>query len=495
MGVRGAVYCPAMPAVRRPPAVRRAAVARAAAATHAAAAGCGGRDEPRAAAAASRPAVEFLVAAGDSTYWVASGPGGVRVRASPLFLARWGGRLAEVYVADDERAFDDGAWFAAQRVYRRDLLTGDSALVFADPAVPRLAARHAARHPDARVLDPDERADGTEDDESAPGASTTVALAGAHGPFLSLEQHTETSADATEAGDDPAASGPPDVRRRRVVDLRTGREATLADLFGPAAAASLDSAGRRALDSAVAALRPAARRALRSPPPNDAPADDADDAPRRALAALATLHFDPRNFGLAAHAGRPAVGFVALGRDDDGAAVTLALPPTPVPGPAPEWWRRDVEPTLFVGPGAEARDGAPAGTARWRATGGAYEVRARVAAGAASLELVPAGAAAAPRAPGGGGAAPAAGAGAAGTPAARRAVPLARVPAPLQQLIRLDAGAVDPATRRALRRAFDESAFYDDATTSVAWAPGRAPAARPGPTRRAPARRAPATRA
>jgi hypothetical protein len=115
------------------------------------------------------------------------------VRASSLFLARWDDRLAEVYVADDERAFDDGAWFSAQRVYRRDLLTGDSALVVADPTVPRLAARHAVRHPDARVLDRDER-DAAPDDggasELAPGASSTVALAAPTGRTCRSSRHT-----------------------------------------------------------------------------------------------------------------------------------------------------------------------------------------------------------------------------------------------------------------------------------------------------------------
>jgi hypothetical protein len=33
----------------------------------------------------------------------------------------------------------------------------------------------------------------------------------------------------------------------------------------------------------------------------------------------------------------------------------------------------------------------------------------------------------------------------------------------------LDHPPLDPTARRALRRAFDESAFYDAATTSVAW--------------------------
>jgi hypothetical protein len=178
------------------------------------------------------------------------------------------------------------------------------------------------------------------------------------------------------------------------------------------------------------------------------------------------LQLDPGNFGLAAHGGRPAVAFVATGRDDDGTTVTLALPPVAVPGSVPEWWRRDVEPALFVGPGA---DGA-AGLARWRDASGRYEVRARVADGGAVLELAPG--------------APVVATAGAKTPAARRVLPLGRVPAPLLQVIRVDAGAVDPAARRALRRAFDESAFYDDATISVAWRPGRTPG-RPVTGRRA----------
>jgi hypothetical protein len=281
----------------------------------AAVAGCADRDAGEAARRAE-PAVEFLVAAGDSTYWVTSGAAGVRVRSSPLFLARWGGRLAEVYVADDERAFDDGAWFATQRVYRRDLLTGDSALVFAEPTVPRLAARHATRHPGTRLLDDEERANAGEADEAAPGASTSVSLAAAHGPYLSLEQHTVVTADATERGDEPAeaADGEVDVRRRRVVDLRTGREVSIAELFGGAAAAEVEAAGRRALDSAVAALRPAARRALRAAGgaarardgEGGASADASPvDVTRRALAALRTVELDPRNFGLAAHGTAP----------------------------------------------------------------------------------------------------------------------------------------------------------------------------------------------
>ena len=58
-------------------------------------------------------------------------------------------------VVDDGVRFD-GAEFSTVRVYRRDLLTGDSAVVLADAEVPRLAARYAAAHPDERPLDDDE---------------------------------------------------------------------------------------------------------------------------------------------------------------------------------------------------------------------------------------------------------------------------------------------------------------------------------------------------
>jgi hypothetical protein len=476
-----------MSAPARLPAVVRRAVAACVGVAALVAGACGGAGDRETATTPASRAVELLVGAGDSTYWVTSGPNGVRVRASPLFLARWDDRLVEVYVAGDERAFDDGAWFSAQRVYRRDLLTGDSALVFADPTVARLAARHAVRHPDARLLDDEEREAGPEEDENAPGASTSVALAAAHGPYLSLEQHTEVGGDATETGDGDTADGVlADVRRRRVVDLRTGHEVTLADLFGAEAAGVIEAAGRRALDSAVAALGPAARRALHdarqaAPAPDDRPAADAADdadATRRALRALRTLRLDPRNFGLAAHAGRPAVAFVALGHGD-GAAVTLALPATPVPGPVPAWWRRDVSPALFVGPGADAS----AGPARWRDTSGQVELHARVADGAAALELAVAGREgddrAVPVRPGGSRPVP-------GAHVARRTLPLARVPAPLQQVLRVDAGAAPPAVRRALRRAFEESAFYDDATTSVAWTPGRRDGRPPRSRRAAP---------
>ncbi|HEY0778231.1 MAG TPA: hypothetical protein VGD56_09720, partial [Gemmatirosa sp.] len=282
---------------RRP--VRRARVGVAAGIAAAVLAGvsCRGAAHRR----APTPAAEFLAVAGDSTYWVTSGPGGVRVRSAPLFLTRWDGRLADVYVVDDGVRFD-GAEFATVRVYRRDLLTGDSALVLADQEVPHLAARYAAAHPEARPLDDD---DDPEDDPTLV-AEHGVGLVAVHGPYVTIDLRTTV---------DRAGDAHSETLRRRVVDLRSGRPATLAALFGPTASAALVDAGRRAFARARATLDTL-----------QAPAAD-DSARARARAALATLRFDPDNFGLVATPdGAPGVQFVVRGGDADG-VVTLALPP------------------------------------------------------------------------------------------------------------------------------------------------------------------------
>ena len=101
------------------------------------------------------PRAEFLLSSADSTFWVATTSGTTRVRGAPLVLARYDGRFFEVYGADDDRSYDD-ALLVGERLYRRDLITGDSALVFADTTVPRIAGEYARAHPDERPLSPDE---------------------------------------------------------------------------------------------------------------------------------------------------------------------------------------------------------------------------------------------------------------------------------------------------------------------------------------------------
>src|SRR5258708_22849439 len=99
----------------------------------------------------ARPTAEFIVAAGDSAYWVASDTSGLRVRGAPLELARVDGQFVEVYVVDDERSFGE-ADLVGQSVYKRDLRSGDSVRVFTDSIVPDIARRYARAHPDDQPL-------------------------------------------------------------------------------------------------------------------------------------------------------------------------------------------------------------------------------------------------------------------------------------------------------------------------------------------------------
>src|SRR5688500_5885275 len=139
---------------------------------------CGPRTPP--------PSTEFLVSAGDSTYWVRTDTTGVRVRGSPILLARYGGQFYEVYVTDADRSFTD-AMFVGQRIHRRELVTGDSTLVFEDSVVPAMARSYAGAHPGARRLGPDD--EGADD----PGTSTTaeVTILDVHGPYLSYDHHVD----------------------------------------------------------------------------------------------------------------------------------------------------------------------------------------------------------------------------------------------------------------------------------------------------------------
>src|SRR5438105_9652734 len=108
------------------------------------------------------PAAEFLVSAGDQTYWVRSDNSGLRIRGSPLILARTGGRYYEIFVGEVDRSFPK-ALLSGERVFRRDLATGDSTVIYDDTAIVRLAEEYHGQHPRARALghdaDPDDAVD------------------------------------------------------------------------------------------------------------------------------------------------------------------------------------------------------------------------------------------------------------------------------------------------------------------------------------------------
>lgn len=180
------------------------------------------------------PAAEFLVATADSTYWVRSNASGIHVRAVPMTIAQFGGRFHEVYVADVDRSFDD-AVFTGERVYVRDIVTGDSSMVYDDTAVVTLATRHARTHPDAVPLGPD---DDTPTDPLVTATGETDLLE-VRGPYVLLEHR---SAFEHEGGSQHDTV-------RTAVDLRTGRPASPETMARDAA--SLDSSVIRTVPRSV----------------------------------------------------------------------------------------------------------------------------------------------------------------------------------------------------------------------------------------------------
>jgi hypothetical protein len=339
------------------------------------------------------PPAEFLVAAGDSTYWVRTTANGIRRRGSSMMLARLGGDFYEVYTADEDRSFYD-AIFVGQRVYRRDLVSGDSALVYRDTIVPGAERHWASIHPDESPLQPDEDAS----DHPVASASADIELLDIHDAYLSLEHHTDID-----------VGGVRHMHRtvRRVVDLRSRRDATVREAFGDSAATAVLRSG--------AALYAAARDSIR---------DSREPGADEARTAAVDLSFDPRSFSLDDIEGQPAVTFVVPGTGDHTTGTTLPLAPIPVT--PPDWWA-SVVPTL-----PSAHDSVED---RWAGQG--YTVRARYDSTSESAALSLA-------------------------DATGREWSLGRIPVPVRHVFWLDAPALDSLHREALARAFDEAVLYDE---------------------------------
>jgi hypothetical protein len=363
------------------------------------------------------PAAEFLVAAGDSTFWVTSDGGRIRVRGAPIQLAHVDGRFVEIYIVDEDRSYFD-AVLVGQRVYRRDLLTNDSVLVFRDTIVAALAERYAELHPDERPLGPEDSAA----ERPATIATVEIELLPVYGPHLSYEYHADLDADFAEEVHET---------RRGVLDLRTGAASTLGRLFGDSAGARLADAGRRQfellLDSVLAARR---------------------DEATRAAEAIGDFDFDATSFSLLDSARTPQVLFVVPGRGEAGGG--LVLPVTPISAPVVPWWAAIVD-------GLPLGEGAPIDTLAGEAVGGrgsllrwprrGYDVLARFDTSTARVLL-----------------------------ALRDSLDAewsaARLPAPVAQIFWLDRPSIDASTRRALEAAFDEAALYSEDVRSVS-RPGR----------------------
>ena len=318
-------------------------------------------------------------------------------------LARLDEKFYELYVVDDDRSFEN-ALFVGQRLFQRDILTGDSTELFGDTLVPTLADDYERRNPDARRLSADEEPQ----EEPAHSATSEVGVLGVHGPYLSLEYHVDT----TGTGDDSWH-----MTRHVVLDLRTGKPATLADVLGPEEAPSVISRARKlfneTLDSIRADRRPMARRAAQS---------------------IGRFHFDPNSFSLTAPNGTLMVAFSAPGQGSGGEG--FVLPIRPIPVAEPPWWSR-------------ARAALPTSTAEreehW--SRGRYVLKAFYDTIARPVKLTLA-------------------------DSAGREFQVGGVTAPVHRIYWLDAPPLDRAQRAALTKAFDEAALYDDAARAEAYSGG-----------------------
>jgi hypothetical protein len=345
------------------------------------------------------PAADFVLSAGDSSYWVTSSEGAVRVRGAPLELARVDGRFYEVYVADDDRSYED-AVLVGQRIYRRDLVTGDSLLVYEDTVVPRLAAQYARLHPQDVRLQPSDDAS----DDPLWRATTTIDLIDLHGSFLSYTLHADVERDDADAWH---------TSRRGVIDLSTGRPASLARVAGGDVSHILK---RRTL--AVAAMMDSVR----------AGGDRIDRA--RTASLLRAYYLDPSGFTLTVVDGGPAVAYALSGRGAGDEGHLLELPPISLGEPA--WWREAV-PALPV-PSADGSRQV------WRH--GRYEVVTRADSSASVARVLL-------------------------RDSTSREWPVGSVPVPALRIYWLDQPPIDSIARRALSRAFDESALYDESVRSA----------------------------
>jgi hypothetical protein len=155
------------------------------------------------------PDAEFLVSAGDQTYWVRSDNSGLRIRGSPLILARTGGRYYEIFVSEIDRSFPK-ALFTGERVFRRELATGDSSVIYDDTTIVRLSTAYHLRHPRAPLLSPD---DDPDDDIEISAVGETDIL-NVLGPYVALEHRLSIQRADDHDEDDTT---------RAVIDLRNGK--------------------------------------------------------------------------------------------------------------------------------------------------------------------------------------------------------------------------------------------------------------------------------
>ena len=256
--------------------------------------------------AGARPEAEFLLVSDDSTAWVHTSADTVVVHRAPMLVATLAGRLIEIYVADEAINFE-AASFLVSRLFMRDIVSGDSTLVFADSTVLREAMEFVRAHPGAERLDEDEPVpDGARTFESSLTPLEVI------GGTVGVEVHLDRT-----VGD----LGTHDTYRA-TVNLVSGRRMSLSDVVAIQAAGVSLASAHRVLAAAIAL---AGRRDGR--------------VGKAASRAISALTFDSLSFSLTRSGDSLAVQFLAHDEqpvDETRDSHRFALEPITVAGPV--WW-------------------------------------------------------------------------------------------------------------------------------------------------------------
>jgi hypothetical protein len=194
-----------------------------------------------------------------------------------------------------------------------------------------------------------------------------------------------------------------------VLDLEKGKQVSIGALFGDTAARRIVAEGRRRFSLALDSV-------LASP----------DARARAAADAIADFEFDASSFAIVRDGRAPAVQFFAPGHGARAGGMIISLAPITADSTA-MWWT-EVRSTLSVAPFDSTFD-------RWERAGLAIVARYDATGDRATLAMLD---------------------------TAGREWPVARISAPAYSLLWLDRPPLDPRTRRALTRAFDEAALYSE---------------------------------
>ncbi len=250
------------------------------------------------------PGVSFLAATPDSTYWVHTDNERLRVRRSAMLLTVSDSTISELYVIDDDRSFAD-ALLVGQRIYRRDLVAGDSVVLFTDSSLVDAAAEYSRTHPEELPLGPDD------DMAESPAVvmTTETDLLSLQGHFLNVEFHVDEESNGISERHST---------HRRVYDVRTGSPVLLAALIAGDTTRVIE-AGRAQLKAFSDSVNAAT-----------------DERAVGARAALSGMVFDAESFSIVELDGQPAVQFVVPGMGE--LAGGYALPLAPLLITRQPWW-------------------------------------------------------------------------------------------------------------------------------------------------------------